>query len=84
MEAKIKNELSTKFLKGLDSSDPVFDREGLWGYSERQLLDFSERFANQRVIEELEMWIEKGDEDGGGVFTSELWKRVNELSIKQE
>ena len=43
-----------------------------------------EAYANDRVIDELARWIEKGDDDGGGVFTHELYQRVNELSLKQK
>lgn len=47
-------------------------------------LDDMEAYAKEQVIKELEKWIEKGDDDGGGVFTHELYQRVNELSIKQK
>ena len=52
--AKIKNEKSSEFMKNLDGYDYVFENtEDEKEFSEDQTLDFAERFANHRIIEEF-------------------------------
>ena len=52
---KIRNEKSSEFMKNLDGYDYVFENtKDEKEFTEDQTLNFAERFANQRVIDELE------------------------------
>jgi hypothetical protein len=54
MKTKIKNEHSSEFLKKMHHLDIIFNDREEKEYSEQQLLIFADRFAEQRVIDELE------------------------------
>jgi hypothetical protein len=65
MKTKIKNEHSSEFLKKMHHLDIIFNDKEEKEYSEQQLLIFADRFANQRVIEELNSLLDITVEDVG-------------------